>query len=242
MPFQRPLAAGSLGALAHCWRPVPAFGHTVSGDALFVEARRSDHRTLFLLVDVTHHGTEAHAIVCLLANQLLRDPCCANLSPADLLQVLHGLLQPVWLDTGKFVVALALLVTGSGIVEAAAAGAPPPMLLRSRGVWSPWQVATAPPLGAPTNLPHHASSLELARGDVLLAFTDGLTEARSTSQEQYQHGRFLDFLQGIPPDTTGAPLLDGLLADVCEHVGQSWPDDDTTVLCLWHPFPLRLPC
>jgi serine phosphatase RsbU (regulator of sigma subunit) len=154
--------------------------------------------------------------------------------------VLHGLLQTVWLETDRFVAALALLVDGSGAVEASAAGLPFPML-RSHGTWSKWQLATAPPLGLPTNVPPQPTGLEFAPGDVLLAFTDGLSEAGKLANRQYQYERLQPFLQGVPSDAAGAPLLDALLDDVRRHVDTGWPDDDITVLCLWHPFPLRVP-
>jgi serine phosphatase RsbU (regulator of sigma subunit) len=69
---------------------------------------------------------------------------------------------------------------------------------------------------------------------VLLAFSDGIPEARDHADRQYHPHFFTTFL-GCQPIAAGAPLCDALLADVQNHAGAAWPQDDTTLLCLWHP-------
>jgi serine phosphatase RsbU (regulator of sigma subunit) len=233
MPFHQPPAAGSSGHLGYCWRLHPARGETVSGDALFAETGRADRRTLFLLLDVSGHGAGPAAVVRYLAGAVLRDAECANRRPAELLRILHGMLAPVWLDTCRFVAGMALLVDGSH-VEAAAAGLPYPMR-RAGGSWQACQLGGGAPLGAPAETAYDSRSLSLLPGNVLLAFSDGIPEARNDADRQYHPHFFTAFLAGQRPDAVGVSLCDALLIDVQNHAGAAWPQDDTTLLCLWHP-------
>jgi sigma-B regulation protein RsbU (phosphoserine phosphatase) len=232
MPFHSPAEAGSVGGVHFCWRLQPARGETTSGDALFRETGRPDGGTLFLVVDVTHHGPAAAEVVRLLHERFLADRACAGRSPADLLQTLHGMLQPVWAQTGKFVAALVLWVGPNGSLQGAAAGVPPP---QGRSAGQPWAVralAGGPLLGVPLEGRYGQSDLPLGSGAMLLACTDGVTEARDPSGLMYGHGRLAEFLARLA-EAEGPALLAGLLADLRDHVGPAWPQDDTTLLCLW---------
>jgi sigma-B regulation protein RsbU (phosphoserine phosphatase) len=235
MPFHAPAEAGSVGVVSYCWRLQPACGETTSGDALFVETGRADGSTLFLVVDVTHHGPEAAEVVRLLQDRLLPDRACAGRSPADLLQTLHGLLQPVWAQTGRFAAALALRVARDGSLQGAVAGAPAP---RGRPAGQPWTVhalAGGPLLGVPMESRYAQTDLPLGAGAMLLACTDGVTEARDSSGFQYARVRLGTFLTRLGDDAEGPAVLAALLADLRDHVGPTWPQDDTTALCLWAP-------
>jgi sigma-B regulation protein RsbU (phosphoserine phosphatase) len=232
MPFHRPPAAGLLGPLGYCWRLHPAHGEVLSGDALFMETGRKDRRTLFLFLDVAGHGAPAAQVVRYLDGGVLRDPECANHPPAELLRVLHGMLEPVWLDTCRFVAALGLLVDGSQ-VEAAAAGLPYPMRRLHDGLWETCNLGGTP-LGSPAETTYDITVLSLPPGGVLLAFTDGIPEARDGDETQYHPDSLTAFLDTQAADAAGVPLCEALLADVRNHAGAAWPQDDTTVLCLWH--------
>src|SRR5262245_24282239 len=129
MPFTTPPPAADIGSVRYSWRGRPARGADQGGDGLFVEAGRADGRPLFLLVDVTGHGRDAAPGLAFLRDHLLADPHVWGRSPADLLQTLHGMLQPFFLETGRFVAALAVRVDGvAASLAAAHAGVPRPFL------------------------------------------------------------------------------------------------------------------
>jgi serine phosphatase RsbU (regulator of sigma subunit) len=235
MPFHRPAATGSAGGVTYCWRLHPARGETVSGDALFAETGRADGATLFLLVDVTSHGPKAAEVVRLLYERLLSDRACAGRSPAGLLQTLHGMLQPVWVQTGRFVAALALWVGRDGSLQVAHAGVPPPL---GRAAGSPWTVHTLDTgglLGVPLENTYRHTDLPLGTEGMLLACTDGVTEGRDSAGLMYGHGPLARFLNGLDVGVEAATLLERLLADLRGHVGDAWPQDDTTLLVLAGP-------
>jgi serine phosphatase RsbU (regulator of sigma subunit) len=234
MPFHRPEAAGRTGGATFCWRLHPARGETASGDDLFAETGRADGGTLFLLVDVTSHGPEAAEVVRLLHERLLPDRACAGRTPAALLQTLHGMLQPVWAQTGRFVAALALRVARDGSVQGACAGVPPPWARAAGHPWAVHEIDGGLLLGIPVASGYGQTDLPLGPGGMLLACTDGVTEAKDPSGKQYGHGPFSKFLAGSD-DPKPSAILEGLLADLREHVGEGWPEDDTTLLILAGP-------
>jgi serine phosphatase RsbU (regulator of sigma subunit) len=236
MPFHRPAPEGSLGGVHYCWRLHSAGGAPLSGDALVVETGRPDGRALFLLLDAAGKGAPAAEVVRVLCDRLLRERACAGLAPAELLRRLHGMLQPVWALTGRFVAALAVLVAGpDGVLRAAGAGLPPPWARAANAGWAAWEPAGGVPLGIPVEDPYGQSDLAVGPGALVLAFSDGLSEAQDAAGRQYAHGPMATLLGALPEGVAGPTLLEALLADVRGHVGALWPQDDTTLLCLWRP-------
>jgi serine phosphatase RsbU (regulator of sigma subunit) len=235
MSFHRPAATGSAGGVTYCWRLHPARGETTSGDALFAETGRADGATLFLMVDVTSHGPEAAEVVRLLHERLLSDRVCAGRTPAGLLQTLHGMLQPVWAQTGRFVAALALRVGRDGSLQAAIAGVPPPLGRPAGKAWTIYEVDAGVLLGVPVESAYGETDLPLEAGGKVLACTDGVTEGRDASGRMYGHGPLVRFLDGLNAGLEAPAVLDALLADLRGHVGEAWPQDDTTLLLLAGP-------
>jgi sigma-B regulation protein RsbU (phosphoserine phosphatase) len=234
MPFACPPQAGSVGRVGYGWRRYPAFGHTACGDALFAETGRPDGRTLFLLVDVTDHGPKAAEVVDLLAERILPDRACADLEPAPLLRTLHGMLQPVWTTTERFVAALALLVDGrDGSLQGAGAGLPPPRGRPATGPWDTCTLAGGIFLGAPAQGTYDQTGLSLEPGGLLLAFSDGVSEAKDRGGVMYGRSLLGEHLNRLPGALAGPPLLDALVDDLRGDVGEGWPQDDTLLLCLW---------
>jgi serine phosphatase RsbU (regulator of sigma subunit) len=215
----------------------PYQGSASCGDALFVETKRADGGVMLLLVDVMGHGDPAAATVVHLRDVILRNPRCHDLRPAELLLLLDQMLEAEFNGNGRFVAALALLVDWQGgTVEGANAGLPEPRHGDGGGVWQAWSFPSGPLLGL--CLPGAAwqnASIPLLAGHYLLAFTDGVTEAGQGKSFQFQQGALQAYLAGLPAGTTPEQAIEGLLQELRLHVGTTWPEDDTTALCLRHP-------
>ncbi len=72
-----------------------------------------------------------------------------------------------------------------------------------------------------------AHALELHPGDLLYAFTDGLTEAENQDGEMWGLARLEAFLQR---DDLPAPRLPALIDAVLHHVNHAPASDDISVL------------
>jgi serine phosphatase RsbU (regulator of sigma subunit) len=171
--------------------------------------------------DVCGKGAEA-AGVTMLARQALRAQADVGLGPAASL----GRLNSVLLSGGRRVLTAAdmrlRIADGRMHVTLSLAGHPPPLLVPVSG--------EVRPLGRYGNLlgflpePRlHETSLVLGEGDVLVLYTDGVTEARSRGVE-FGQGRLLEVLEasrGLGAREIGNRVLNAVAA----HVGGPAPDD-----------------
>jgi serine phosphatase RsbU (regulator of sigma subunit) len=80
---------------------------------------------------------------------------------------------------------------------------------------------TGPAAGAMPGMEFSAKTTRLSPGDLLLAFTDGVTEARSPSGAFYGEQRLLRLLS--PPPATASALLAAIVASVREHEAGAEP-------------------
>ena len=94
------------------------------------------------------------------------------------------------------------------------------------------------------------TNVDLAPGDVVLLFTDGLVEARAPSAdgapgEAYGYDRLAETAARLCPREGAcdpAALRDALLADLSAFTGAAEPDDDVTLVVLaWNPSPAAPP-
>ncbi|MDH6576809.1 PP2C family protein-serine/threonine phosphatase [Kitasatospora sp. MAP5-34] len=113
---------------------------------------------------------------------------------------------------------------GGADAELVNCGHPAPLLLSRTGRVSALEpTGYAPPLGllALTGGTYHAEPLTLRRGDLLLLYTDGLSESRDAA------GRFYPLAERLADAPALGPgaLLDHLLADVRAYTGGSTTDD-----------------
>jgi len=92
--------------------------------------------------------------------------------------------------------------------------------------------STGLPLGIPTPAgvsSYAETALQLASGDTLVIFTDGLVEAVNAQGLEYGEERLLAALR-FPVTETPPLLLERLLADVGRFVGETHQQDDITCL------------
>jgi serine phosphatase RsbU (regulator of sigma subunit) len=104
-----------------------------------------------------------------------------------------------------------------------------PILLGSAGIKD--QLATTgPAVGLIPGAQFGIQSISIEPGETLIAFTDGVTEARNSHREFYGRERLHTLL--AQPVSTAAELLDGIMASVLEHMGGGDLSDDITMLAV----------
>lgn len=75
----------------------------------------------------------------------------------------------------------------------------------------------------------------LQQGDILLAFTDGITEAKNSNNDEFGEHNVLDVLDKSASKTSAAKeVISNLLSAVDKFSGNTKQFDDITVLCLEH--------
>jgi serine phosphatase RsbU (regulator of sigma subunit) len=201
----------------------------VGGDFYDVFPRSADEWAM-VVGDVSGKGAEAAAITAL-ARYTLRAGAFDDDEPAKALRRLNTALL-AHDDTSQFATAVLAYVAATDDdrmrVRLSLAGHPPAVVLRYDG-----RVETTGAFGTMLGLradpAFHATELVLARGDVLLLYTDGVTEAGARSEPFGERGLvdLLGMLAGSEPQEV-VDAVEQAVVDAQE--GQ--PRDDVALLAL----------
>jgi phosphoserine phosphatase RsbU/P len=197
-------------------------------DALTVPSSDGKERLLLCVADVSGKGLPA-ALLMSHMQATLR----ALLGRTASLPALAGhASELLYASTSaqKYVTAaLVELEPRTGACRFVGAGHVDTLVLRRDG-----QVITLPSTGLPLGLmplalAHAELTVTLERGDTLVLFSDGVTEAQDASEEEYGEARLVELLRasaGQPP----AALIDRVMAAIDEFAGGAPQFDDITLL------------
>lgn len=135
---------------------------------------------------------------------------------------------------GHFVTACVLRISGRGRrVRLASAGHEAVLLARADGSSESVEQQGGLPLGLRPDQHYPEQELRLAAGDRLLVYTDGLTDTRNAAGEHFGLARLQARLAEAGPSATA--WLDGLLAELERHRGETpWSDDLTALILNTH--------
>jgi len=104
-----------------------------------------------------------------------------------------------------------------------------PLLVNASGIKREL-TTTGPLVGVFPEAQFEIQSVGIEPGDILIAFTDGVTEAQNSNQEFLGRERLHALL--AQPVSSAAELLDYIEASVQEHMAGADPSDDITLLAL----------
>lgn len=158
-------------------------------------------------------------------------------TPADLLTRVAGFtndyIARLHGRTNMFAtVFLGALDPGSGQLDYVNAGHEPALVITPSGGIRELR-PTGPALGLRADAEFKAGVVTLERGDGLLAFTDGLVEARSPAGEVFGAARLRTALRANTSSAT--TLVRGVLEALHTFTGQAEPHDDVTLLAASRP-------
>jgi len=120
----------------------------------------------------------------------------------------------------------------SGALRFVNAGHNPPFVLRARAPES--LMASAIPLGMMAGTTYLEGDLKLEPGDLLVAYSDGLTEARDARDEEFGADRLkalLPGLRGLSAEQAVRVIID----EVNAFLGRERPHDDLSLVVLVRP-------
>jgi sigma-B regulation protein RsbU (phosphoserine phosphatase) len=196
----------------------------------------ADGKWGLFLGDVCGKGASA-AVVTSLARYTLRAAAVHAADPADVLRHLNATLRDQhrgWTPTYCTVV-LGLLTTdphGGSRITLASGGHPPALLLRADGTARYLPTPGGQLIGALPDAKIATRIIELAPGDTLLLYTDGITEARTGGSGRYGDQALLDLARTIAPATATTAVA--AIRDLLDELGDG-VEDDTAVLAIHTP-------
>ncbi len=204
-------------------RPV----RTVSGD-YYDFVVRPDGRVYFIVGDVAGKGITAALVMASLATAFSiftkKDP-----TPAELLRDINQTLAPKTAPTKFATVFAGLLDPSSGTVQFANAGHTHPIWIRPSGVEA--LRTTDMVVGLFPQAEYRDQSMHLDERDVLLLFTDGVTEAENVQGEELGHDPVLEMAKGWH-GLAAAKVVENLEKEVLAFAGANPLGDDVTILAL----------
>ncbi len=182
-----------------------------------------------LVADVSGHGPSA-AVIMAMARVIVHAESDEALEPEHLLETANrGLVSNSIL--GHFVTACyAVLDPATGTVDFALAGHPRPVLARARSA-DAVEIGTpdGPPLAVDSGARYRRQRFVLEPGDVMVLYTDGLTEARSPAEELFGEERVLACAATARPLGADA-VVARLLEDMRSHLEGLPAQDDVTIV------------
>jgi sigma-B regulation protein RsbU (phosphoserine phosphatase) len=214
--------------VAAAYRPAGE-GVEVGGD--FYDVFPAGHEDWVVLIgDVSGKGVDA-AVITALIRHTVRALAVVHDEPSRILQGLNGVL--LHHETERFctIALMRLRRDGDGWYAVLGTGGHPSPLLM-RGDAAPEACGGGGPLiGVFEHPSFDETTLRLRSGDLLLLYTDGVSEGRRDS-EVYGDDRLLAAIAGHR--TGAADLVEGVVADVLDFQRQD-PRDDIAVLAIGVP-------
>jgi phosphoserine phosphatase RsbU/P len=198
----------------------------VGGDHVDV-VQLPDGRVLCTVADVCGKGLQA-ALVTSSLHTMVRASIESATSLSALMERVNRHLCD-WLPSHSFVTMVAAAIDpGTGEIECVNAGHPPVLIVDRDGDLRFLQSAENPALGvAPFRVEAQRALLEF--GDVLLMYTDGLTELRDVNKEMLGQDRLAERFARISaanPGERSSFMGDKLRAILDEFCGDQLPEDD----------------
>ncbi len=223
LPGQLPTMKGwELNAL---WRPA----REVSGDFYDI-IELSDGRLGIIIADVADKGMPA-ALFMTLIRTLARAAAREFDSPAQVLSRVNDLLIP---DTknGMFVtVAYLVLDTHNGTVHYANAGHNPPLLVCGEDRSFRRLTRTGMALGIVEGSPIEDNFLVIEPGDLMLLYTDGVTESFSPEEVMFGEASLIELVTH-QNESSASQILDLILSTVTDFIGGTNYSDDITMVAI----------
>lgn len=190
----------------------------------------ADGQSGMIIADVSGHGVPA-AVLMAIIHSLAHTQCAGLAGPASMLDYLNRQLHDLYTSQhGLFVTAFcARYDPRTRRITYSSAGHNPPRLKRcSDGRVFSLDEARSLPLGVIPDAEYEQVDLQLTRGDQIIFYTDGVTEARSENGEMFSVDRLDDVLENC--SITASGLIDATLAALDSFTGGADADDDRTML------------
>jgi serine phosphatase RsbU (regulator of sigma subunit) len=209
----------------------------VAGD-LYDFVRLDPARTGILVADVSGHGIPA-ALVASMVKLAFTTAADESHDPAQVLSAINRALCRQ-LELGLVTAVYVVIDTERGSATFANGGHPPPLVGRADGQVEAIQEHGLL-LGFKPDVAYKNVEIPLRDGDLLLLYTDGVTEARNAAGEFFDRDRLAGWL-AARGDRQVAPFMKAAVAELDRWRGdRAFEDDVTFVVARYAPGPLDPP-
>lgn len=155
-----------------------------------------DHHFGFTIADVSGKGISA-AIFMAVSRTMIKANGVRGISSAECMQTVNDLLSQESLNSMFVTTFYGIFDTQTGEIDYTNAGHNPPYILRADGSIEVVKSNKNIALGVIDGLSYKSESMTLQKGDTLIMFTDGVTEAEDVSHNQFGDLRLQESLKEL---------------------------------------------
>lgn len=190
------------------------------------------NRICLVVGDVSGKGAPA-ALYMAVSKTLIKSRSAHDFDPSSILTQVNGELAESNTTSTFVTVFTAILDVSTGSLSYCNAGHNPPYIKRKSGKLEQLDELHGPILGVLPDLTYSKDKNLLAPGDMLLIYTDGVTEAMNEKEEEYSDQRLADLLLGSGAQIPNEVTVD-IIEDIRRHQGNAEQSDDITLLAVMY--------
>ena len=184
----------------------------------------------FVIGDVSGKGIPA-AIFMAVSRTLIRATGLKGMAAGECMHYVNNLLCNESVASMFVTVFYGILNTKTGVLEYANAGHNPPYLLRNDQTIEKLESSGDIVLGCFEEMQFQTRKATLNPNDGILLYTDGVTEAFNTKEEEYGDAKLEKLLVSLQPLTV-ENIVNGIVEDVNDFAKGEEQSDDITLLAL----------
>ncbi len=189
-----------------------------------------ENKLAFLIADVSGKSISA-ALFMAMTRAIIRTVSMHSDSPEKCMAEANRILC-VDNDACMFVTTFyGILEITTGHVLCANAGHNPPYILRANHSIQEIARNEGIPLGVSESTVYTQHNFTLEKGDSLILYTDGITEAMNSRKDLYTEKRFIESIKRWPSSQLST-LINHILDDLKMFTGDNPNEDDITLLCI----------
>lgn len=201
----------------------------VGGDWYSVDLTHDRSALELHIADVSGHGLPAAFLASMAKLAMV---AAQGLEPDKLLEKMSSYLQPQ-LPRGRFITVGHILYkpdTGEALWARAGHG---PALVRRQATGRVEQLyGEGFPIGFVSGEPYELVRDQLQPGDLLILYTDGLTEAQNRSMEQFSLERLCAVISQIPEGLPAGKMVEHIIDALADFLDERLLKDDVTLVLL----------
>ncbi len=204
----------------------------VSGDFFdYIEAGGEGERLGIVIGDAASKGVGAAAEAMYISGAL-RMASSFEIKITPLMRRMNKLVNKIFEDD-KFASLFygELLIHKSGLFLYANAGHNPPIFYKAETGETELLDTTGPLLGPAPNAPYYIESINFQKGDILLLFSDGITETADTEFEPYGDERLINKIKEVS-SLSPKEIVINILEDVVKYSKNGSYTDDKTLVAI----------
>ena len=192
--------------------------------------RIDDQRIGFVVADVSGKGVPA-AIFMAVSRTLIRATGVRGVSPAECISYSNELLAQESANSMFVTAFYGIYNLTTGQVTYTNAGHNPPYLMKADGTILQLPFSSDLVVGAIDDFKYSEETLQLEHGDTLLLYTDGVTEAINSGDEEFGEQRLQAVLAQLTSNSS-QDIIERIKACVSNFAGEAEQSDDITLLAI----------